>query len=179
MKAEVKDMFRSLAALLKSGTIRYAVCLLVLGILALNEFLQAGLVRRTFVFYSLRDGEPVVEDRMLKVSTDREEDLRRYVEEALLGPVSPDAAPLFPRETRLRSLLFRDDIVYADLSESAALPYPDGGESRRDFFTLYRGIKRNFPYIRDVRLFVGGRAAFYDEFRKIQTESRKRGVDKT
>ncbi|MDR1047788.1 MAG: GerMN domain-containing protein [Treponema sp.] len=179
MKAEIKDMAQSLAALCKSPAIRYAVCLLILGILALGEFFNAGLVRRTFVFYSLRDGETVVEDRMLKASTGREEDLRRYLEEALLGPVSPDSAPLFPRETRLRSLLFRDGTVYVDLSESAVLPYPDGGNAWRDFFTLYGGIKRNFPYVRDVRLFVGGRAAFYDEFRQIQAESHERGVDKT
>ncbi|MDR2304507.1 MAG: GerMN domain-containing protein [Treponema sp.] len=179
MKAEIKDIFQFLAALCRYGTIRYAVCLLILGILALSDFFYAGLVRRTFVFYSLRDGETVVEDRMLKASAGREEDLRRYVEETLLGPVSPDAAPLFPRETRLRSLFFRDGTVYVDLSESAVLSYPGRGNAWRDFFTFYGGIKRNFPYVRDVRLFVGGRAAFYDEFRQIQAESRERGVDKT
>jgi hypothetical protein len=107
---------------------------------------------------------------MLRSSSSRETDIRRYVEEALLGPVSPDSAPLFPRDTRLDSFLYRDGVVYADLSESAVLPPPEGGDVFRNFLTLYRGIRRNFPSVKDVRLFAAGREAFFEDFRRIFSE---------
>jgi hypothetical protein len=101
---------------------------------------------------------------MLRRSGSREGDISWYVEEFLLGPESPDLAPPFPRETRLRSLLYRDGVVYVDLTESAALPFLEQGSPGegvfRSFETLYQGIRRNFPYAVDVRLFAGGNAAF-------------------
>jgi hypothetical protein len=148
--------------------------LAALGIFAFAEFFVSGLVRRTFVFYSIRSGEVTVEDRMLKSSSSRETDIRRYVEEALLGPVSPDSAPLFPRDTRLDSFLYRDGVVYADLSESAALPPSEGGDVFRNFLTLYRGIRRNFPSVKDVRLFIAGREAYFEDFRRIFSEENRK-----
>jgi hypothetical protein len=43
-----------------------------------------------------------------------EGDIIRYKEEKIMGPVAPDLLPLFPRETRLKSLLFRNGVVYAE-----------------------------------------------------------------
>ena len=150
----------------------------VLGLTAFIDFFALGLARRTFVFYAIDSGIETVEDRMLLVSSRipvvsgnperphfRELDITRYVEEALLGPVSPDSLPLFPRETRLQSLLYRDGVVYADFSEDAALPPLEGGEVLTNLRTLRSGIMRNFPFVRDVRFFIAGRAAFTAEFR--------------
>ena len=139
----------------------------VLGIAALVEFFTLGLARRTFVFYAIDNRMITVEDRMLKKSPSREVDVTRYVEEALLGPVSPDLLPLFPRETRLRSLLYRDGVVYADLTEDAALPPVEGGEVFTGFETLYQGIRRNFSFVSDVRFFIAGKAAYAEEFRQM------------
>ena len=131
------------------------------------DFLLLGLARRTFVFYSIRDIKtPVVEDRKLARAGSREDDIARYVEEALLGPVSLDSAPLFPKGTRLESLLYRDGVVYADLTKSAAIPSPGGMDVFTGVYTLYGGIKRNFPYVKDVRLFIDGREAYSEKFRE-------------
>jgi hypothetical protein len=157
-----------------------------LGILilaALIEFLVLGLARRTFLFYTVDSGSVSVEERMLHVSSrslkdfgrspissSRELDLIRYVEEALLGPASPNSLPLFPKETRLVSLLYRNGVVYVDLSEEAVLPplesavLPDM-EVFTNLETLYFGIKRNFPFVRDLRFFIAGKAAFEGKFR--------------
>jgi hypothetical protein len=168
----IKTNIRSVVRFFKVES-RYRFMLLVLvSLFALGDFLILERVRRTFVFYSAADWSIIVEDRMLKRSGDRETDMIRYVEEFLLGPVSPDLVPLFPRETRLRALLYRDGVVYVDLSESAAFPPPeqkaqvsmDRAGPFENFRTLYRGIRRNFPYARDVRLFVDGNAAFAGEF---------------
>jgi hypothetical protein len=138
-----------------------------LGIAACVEFLVLGLARRTFVFYAIGDGTMTVEDRMLKRSPSPELDITRYVEEALLGPVSPDSLPLFPRETRLRTLLYRDGVVYADLSADAVLPPLEGGEVLGSLKTLYNGIRRNFSFVKDVRFFIAGKAAYAEQFRQM------------
>jgi hypothetical protein len=141
--------------------------LCVLGAAALADFLHSGLARRTFVFYTVKGGTPVVEDRMLAREASKETDLIRYVEEALLGPVSLEAGALFPRETRLRSLLYRDGVVYVDLSPHAALPSPEGGDVFRNLYVLDQEIRRNFSYIKDVRLFILGNEVSFDDFLQI------------
>jgi hypothetical protein len=160
----VKKGLFSLVKFFEVKSRRRLIFLVLLGLLALGDFLHTGLVRRTFVFYFAADRSIIVEDRMLRRSGSREGDIIWYVEEFLLGPESPDLAPPFPRETRLRSLLYRDGVVYADLSEAAALSFPEQASPGEGVFgsfeTLYWGIRRNFPYARDVRLFAGGNAAF-------------------
>ncbi|MDR1955254.1 MAG: GerMN domain-containing protein [Treponema sp.] len=139
--------------------IRRLLYLALLGIFTGIELLHTNKVRRTFLFYTMRAGTPVVEDRMLFRAPDETEEmaLSRYVEEVLLGPVTPDAAPLFPRETRLRSLLYRDGVVYVDLGESAALPArEDQGNVLQRLDTLGQGIRRNFSFVQDVRFFIQG-----------------------
>jgi len=145
--------------------------LALLCLVALGDFLLSGLARRTFVFYSGIDGKPVIEDRMLHKSRDRETDIRRYVDEVLLGPESPDTALLFHREARLVSFMLRDGVVYADLSEAAALPPPGTGDVFRSLLTLNEGIRRNFPAVKDIRLFIGGNEVFFEEFRGIFANS--------
>ena len=125
------------------------------------------------MFYAIDDGTIAVENRMLRRSASREHDITRYVEEAILGSVSPNSLPLFPRDTRLVSLLYRDGVVYANFTEEAALPPLQGGEVLHNMETLYAGIRRNFPFVRDVRFFIAGRAAFVAEFREAGERDRR------
>ncbi|MDR2575734.1 MAG: GerMN domain-containing protein [Treponema sp.] len=149
----------------------FLLALLILAIAALIDFFTLGLARRTFLFYDIDSGVVIVENRLLPVPRGgRELDITRYVEEALLGPVSSNSMPLFPRETRLRSLLYRNGTVYLDLSEEAVLPPPEGGEVFLNMKTLYAGIRRNFPFVREVRFFIAGKAAYEEaaaEFRQF------------
>jgi hypothetical protein len=151
-----RAVFSGVRSFLRGKRRRRLLFIVLLFFFAGAEFLYLGLVRRTFVFYSGIDGSEAAEDRMLPRSPSRELDITRYVEEALLGPVSPDSAPLFQGETRLASLLYRDGVVYADLSESAALPPPGGGDVFRSLHTLYEGVRRNFSYVKEVKLFIAG-----------------------
>ena len=166
-----KRKFAVLSAFFSKKKNRRLLYLVIICLIALGEFLFSGLVRRTFVFYSDIEGNTVVEDRMLRRSGDIETDIRRYVDEVLLGPVSPDSAPLFPRETRLESFMYRGGVVYADLTESAALPVSGSGDVFQGLLTLNEGIRRNFPPVKDVLLFIGGNEVFFEEFRKIFANS--------
>jgi len=164
MKEHVNTVFRSIADF-SSSTVKFRLFLIaILSLAALTEFLVLGLARRTFVFYTVNDGVISVEDRMLKHSKSREGDIIRYTEEMLLGPVSPDLLPLFPRETRLKSLLYRNGVVFADFTADAALPPIEGGRTVDNFHTFYAGILRNFPYVKDVRFFIEGNAVSFERF---------------
>jgi len=164
MNSFISTIFRAAAGFLSSALKRRLFFIAVISIAALAEFLYLGLARRTFVFYTINDGVIVVEDRMLKHSKSREGDIIRYTEEMLLGPVSPELLPLFPRETRLKSLLYRNGVVYVNFSEAAALPPEEGGRTLDNFWTLYNGILRNFSYVKDVRFFIEGRVIYIEEF---------------
>jgi len=155
----IKTVIRTAIEFLASPVRRRLLFLCVLGLIALIEFFALGFARRTFVFYTV-DGENIyVEDRMLKHSRSKEENIARYTEETLLGPVSPDLLPLFPLETKLKSILYRNKVVYINFTETAALPpiFDDKGRKTLDnFHTLYESILRNFSYVRDVRFFIDG-----------------------
>jgi hypothetical protein len=167
MKIFLGGLWDAAARLWRQKTHRRLAYLCVLFVLAFADFLLLGLARRTFVFYSIDNQVPAVEDRMVARTGSREHDLRRYVEETLLGPVALDSAPLFPRGTRLSSLLYRDGVAYVDLSPSAALAVTEGPGVFAALYTLYGGIKRNFSYVKDVRLFIGGHEAYAEKFRGL------------
>jgi hypothetical protein len=169
VKAVSKDILKAVIRFLSVKRNRYISLLVFISLIAFMEYLALGLVRRTFVFYTALEGATIVEDRMFRGSSSRETDIRRYVEEVLLGPTAPDAAPLFPRETRLLLLLYRAGVVYADFSGISLLPetFPSEHGVFRSFLTLNEGIRRNFPYIKEVKLFIGGNQIFFNEFHAI------------
>jgi len=171
MKNAINKLFSFLAAFFSKKSNRRVTYLALISLFALCEFLYLGLVRRTFIFYTNIDGNTVVEDRMLRRFYNPETDIRRYIDEVLLGPVSPDLAPLFPRDTRLFSCMYREAVIYADLTEIAALPIPEGRDVFRSLLTLNEGLRRNFPHIKDVRLFIGGNEVFFNEFFEIFAKS--------
>jgi hypothetical protein len=159
-------VFKTVVEFLSDKVKRRLLWIAILCGVTVIEFFILGLARRTFLFYTVNNGELVVEDRMLKYAKSHEDDIIRYTEETLLGPVSPDLLPLFPEEARLKSLLYRNGVVYADFTESAALPPVEGGETLNNFRTLYDGIKRNFSYVKDVWFFIEGVAIYTGEFRQ-------------
>jgi hypothetical protein len=162
----MKSVIMNIIEFLAERPKRRILTLALISVIALTEFLILGLARRTFVFYTIDNGEIVVEDRMLKRSRSREVNITRYAEEMLLGPVDPDLLPLFPYGTRLKSLLYRDGVVYADFSADAALPPVEGGSIYNNFRTFYDGVLRNFSSVKDVRFFIDGCTAFAGEFQK-------------
>lgn len=132
---------------------------------AIFDLANSGFARRTFEFFAFEGGAAVVEDRMIPKSDSKELDIERYVRTALLGPVSLDLAPLFSPGTELRSLLYRDGVLYVDLSESAALPIQGNRDVIQCLETLERGIRRNFSYISELMLFIDGNQIIFQNFR--------------
>ncbi|MCL2809652.1 MAG: GerMN domain-containing protein [Treponema sp.] len=164
MNSFINTVLRPIGEFLASPIKRSLLFIGILCLIVLIDYLSLGVNRRTFVFYTIDEKTIVVEDRMLKHAKTKEDDIIRYVEETLLGPVSPELLPLLPRGTKLNSLLFREGIVYMDLSESAALPPIEGGNTLINFRTFHESILRNFSYINNVRFFIEGNAIFPGDF---------------
>ncbi|MDR0598590.1 MAG: GerMN domain-containing protein [Treponema sp.] len=146
--------------------IRRLAYLVVLLVFAFFQMGNSGVARRTFEFFTY-EGTPVVEDRMLRVFPSREQTVKSYVEELILGPVSVDLAPLVTKGVKLRSFMYRDKTVYADFSGDAALPVQGGRPLFESFLVLNRNIRRNFRSVAGIRLFINGNEIFFDEFEKI------------
>jgi len=173
MRNIFKTIISAIAGFLSSPVKLSLLLIAILSALALSEFMYLGLARRTFVFYTISDGELIIEERMLKSSRSQEDNIIQYVNEAVLGPLSPDLLPLIPGGTRLLSLLYRDEVIYLNLSENAALPPPEGGSTRNNFKTFYAGILRNFPFVKDVHFFIEGNAVYTDEFQQEILQNNK------
>ena len=147
--------------------IRRLSYLVVLSIFAFIEMGRMGLSRRTFEFFAYDNQRSVVEDRMLHKTGVLENDIKNYLEELILGPVSLDFAPLLTKGTKLNSFMLRDGTVYADFSKESGLPVPRGRPLFDGFLTLNQGIRRNFSNVSDVKLFINGNEVFFGEFSKF------------
>ena len=150
--------------------IRRFAYLVVLTVFAFIEMGHLGLSRRTFEFFIYEKDLSVVEDRMLHKTSSLENDIKSYLEELILGPVSLDLAPLVTKGTKLRSFMYRNKTVYADFSKEAALHVQGGKPLFESFLALNEGIRRNFDKVSDVRLFVNGNEVFFGEFSKFFRE---------
>jgi hypothetical protein len=146
--------------------IRRLFYLAALTVFAFFEMGHSALARRTFEFFAYDSG-PVVEDRMLHKASSLELNIKSYLEELILGPVSVDFTPLVTKGTKLNSFMYRNNTVYADFSSDAVLPVQGGQPLYESLLTLNRCIRRNFRSVSGVKLFVNGNEVFFTEFGKI------------
>ncbi|MCL2277613.1 MAG: GerMN domain-containing protein [Treponema sp.] len=162
--SDVKNIIKSIAGVFASPVVRALILAGILAAFTITDFLLLNLARRTFVFYTVIEGIIVVENRMIKNAETREIDIKRYAEETLLGPASPGLLQLFPKGTKLISLIYRDGVVYINMSKDAQMPPIEGGTTFNNFRTFYQGILRNFTYVSDVRFFIEGSVIYADGF---------------
>jgi hypothetical protein len=147
--------------------IRRLAYLVILLVFAFIDLSRSGMVRRTFEFFAYDGGRPIVEERMFHKTSSQESDIKAFIEELILGPVSVNLAPLVVKGSTLRSFMYRGSTVYADFSGDAALPVPRGQPAAANFLAINSGIRRNFRYVSDVKLFINGNEVFFNEFSKI------------
>ena len=86
------------------------------------------------------------------------DDIKQYVDEILLGPISPQARLLFPLGTNVRSCFVSGKILYLDLSEEAL--QITSGEASNTVFALKilkKNLFTNFKNIDIINLFIMGK----------------------
>jgi len=164
MNIAIKDILFVIGSFFVNKRNRRILYLSAIIIAAMLDFFLGNISRKTFVFFSGIEDNLVVEERMLHITDDPETDIGRYIDEVLLGPVSPGLEPLFPRDTRLHSYMLRDGTVYANLTENALFQPSPSHDIFRSLLTLNEGIRRNFSNVEDVKLFIGGNEVFFEQF---------------
>jgi hypothetical protein len=141
------------------------------GMVLLSAFAAADVLlrdesRTVMTFYTVSDGRNLVEERTVKNAGARSLDteVKRYVEEVLLGPMSHGAAGFFPVGT-VQACIVDGETAFIGLSAQAALAGvtgPEGGytvDSMRAVDTLREDIGRNFRQLKNIEIFIDGREA--------------------
>jgi hypothetical protein len=139
------------------------------GMVLLAAFAAADVFLRDesrvmMTFYTVADGRNLVEERVMKNvgAEGLAAEVKRYVEEVLLGPISHGAAGFFPVGT-VQSCIVDGETVFIGLPAQAGLAGvtgADGGytvDSMRALETLRKDIGRNFRQLKNIALFIDGR----------------------
>lgn len=130
--------------------------------------LPPGRVGRTLFFPGTTAVELSAERRLVPRVRDDERSIELLVEEMLLGPTRITHSRIFPRETKLASLMLRGETVYLDLSESAMLQGSEVHVSTDIALEALRtSIRYNFRGIREVVITIAGNVPFEPAYRPV------------
>lgn len=114
--------------------------------------------RKIFIFPSAEEGKFVVEYRYLNKSGN--DLLEYYINEILLGSGIERTKKLFTAGTKIESCFLQGNTLYLNLSDNLILEGQDVIDIKSGTELLEQNIKRNFPKVKNVKLFVGGKSAF-------------------
>jgi spore germination protein GerM len=140
-------------------------------LVSLFFFFLVGYKREKRVLFFPREGSAALaaEERFLPNHRDLEVDLRKLIEEVILGPAGHDEVRLIPREVTVRSLSVQNHVLYLDLSAdivTAGHEYPLHGDEALE--ALKKTILFNFPKVREVAVTVDGQVPRFGEKKKIR-----------
>jgi hypothetical protein len=140
--------------------------MVLLAAFAVADVLLRNASRVVMTFYTVADGNDLIEERVVKRADARglDAEVRQYVEEVLLGPLSHGAAGFFPIGTVAAGMV-DGETVYIGLPAQAAwagVGSAEGGyavDSMRALDTLKKDIGRNFRQLKNIEIFIDGREA--------------------
>lgn len=116
------------------------------------------------------------ETRFLPFDSDPEKKIRLLAEEVLLGPADNSHLRLFPRGARVRSVLFRGDKAYLDLSPEVIFFDPEVLIGTRGATEVLRmTLITNFRELSDVIVTVAGQEIPSSESEKAVPEKETAG----
>ena len=116
--------------------------------------------RRIFLFEQQNNDNLTAEIRYLK-KTATKDDMQNYVDELLLGPITPQCRPVFPLGTHVESLFLRDRTLYVNLSEEA-IQLKEGKASEPLVATeiFKKNIFTNFRNVDIIKLYIVGNEVY-------------------
>ena len=124
-------------------------------------YLNHGWVERVLFFPGYTDTGAPGETRRLPRRDTREEELEYFLEEMILGPTSIENIPIVPEGSELQSVMFRDQILYIDLSEdvlfqTSGRPLP----LERRIALIRRSVMFNYPWVKGMIITINGEIPF-------------------
>ena len=140
----------------------FTALLIALGLLILSAALYAkkGYGNKyVFIFPSVDEGKYVLETRYLKENPNKDE-IAYFADELILGSGLERTKYLFTPGSKINSCFARNKIVYIDLSADIIYMGHNVISIREGIDLLKENIKKNFPHIDDVQVFVDGKYAF-------------------
>lgn len=141
----------------------FLALLFVVFILSVTLLVRPGSDRRVFFFPDEQTGRIRTEIRYLPSARTRDEAFVRYVNELLLGPVTPRVLALYNRPATAQSVFIRGRNAYIVLSDDVVVP----GDDTADHFTAYTLFKKNvftnFRNIARIYLYIEGNEVYSRE----------------
>ena len=125
------------------------------------------LERRLLIFPDTAGGSRHYEWHLVPRAAERFEQLEAMTEEMLLGPVALGAVPFLDPDTRIRSMVLRDDrILYLDFSPEIMFDR-GGGERGLDGVTglVQENLLHNFRWLDEVVVLIDGQLPEVPRFR--------------
>jgi len=136
-----------------------AAILFIAFVFSIVSFLVKDTKRRVFIFPSVTEGEYVMEYRNLSKKP-AQGDVNLFIDEILLGSQIERTKKLFVPGTKVLSCFQRDKVLYLNLSGDLLQADETVIDIRSGIDLLDMNIKKNFPKIETVEVFVNGKIAF-------------------
>ena len=112
-----------------------------------------------FIFPCVDEGKYVLETRYLKENPNKDP-VAYFADELVLGSGLERTKYLFTPGTKINSCFERNKTVYIDLSADIIYMGHNVISIRDGIELLKDNIKKNFPHVQDVQVFVDGKYAF-------------------
>ena len=129
-------------------------------IISISQYQKKGYGKKfVFTFPSVDEGKYVLETRYLKENPNKSL-LAFFADELVLGSGLERTKYLFTPGTRVNYCFERNKIVYIDLSADLINMGHNVISIRDGIELLKENIKKNFPNIEEVQVFVDGKYAF-------------------
>jgi hypothetical protein len=153
----------------------FSVACLVLALLSAPVLFGPSQKRSIFYFPAHASKAVRTEIRYLPVKKTQAERLSFYIDELLLGPISPDLAPVYPTDTRVSRLFIRGDELYVDITASALEYWVNSVEPDRSFAIFKKNVCTNFRNVDKIYLYIDGKEAYgMDSKPTLAPEKKKR-----
>ena len=137
-----------------------AAILVCLAILSAGLYVKKGYGKKyVFIFPCVDEGKYVLETRYLKENPNKS-DISYFADELVLGSGLERTKYLFTPGTKIISCFERNKIVYLDLSADIIYMGHNVISIKDGIELLKKNIKKNFPHVEDVQVFVDGKYAF-------------------
>ena len=111
--------------------------------------------RFVFLMESFDSGKICIEERFFP-SLEKNEQIKLFAEELVLGAQSPRYRSVFPHGTCILFCFFRDKTLFINFSGDIINSDSSSSELNAGFVLFRRNILHNFKYIKDIKMFADG-----------------------
>lgn len=140
----------------------FAVFVLTLAIIFFGTVFSADAGRFLFIFPYGTRSTAGTEARYLNPGKDDDSRLERFVDELVLGPLTPGYRPLFSGKVRRNTCFIRGNEAYIDLSAGEDAFLNDKMLPERTFVFFKKNVFTNFRNLAKIYLYIDGIEVYAD-----------------